>query len=103
MSDRIGQFSRIEFDEAMSKPAPSRRQIVSVYVIPWPDQLPDDVAKAIEGWEIRFHRLACGHSMGPYLIRIGGEPPSGRITCHVCQKVGLRQGNTKSSTGTSIL
>lgn len=93
------------FDEAMRRPKAVRRKVVDVFVIPCAEHedLPADVVLALQGWELRVHRLECGHTMGPYLLRQGRTSLATDLICWQCQKTGarLRGGNSRSPTGTS--
>jgi hypothetical protein len=105
MSDSLKAPNRSLLDRDLKRPSPVRRRVRDVFVIPCERQenLPDDVAGCLSGWELRVHRLDCGHTMGPYLLRADGREPPGEIVCWQCQKGGtrLRQGNRMGPQGTS--
>jgi hypothetical protein len=91
------------FDEGMRRPPPVKQRLVGVFAIPcdaaarnaWARALPSgcsaQVAEVLGKWEIRLHRLACGHAVGPYLIRRGSRQPQGMIVCRSCS-LAPRQG-----------
>ena len=90
--------------EALERPRPVHRHVVEVFVIACGvAKMPENVETALKGWEILVHRLSCGHTMGPYLLRSDGSAPPPRLVCWKCQGKGarLRQGNKKNPTGTS--
>ena len=79
-------WAAFAYDPDMREVPPEKQRVVGVFVVPWPEDLPDDIRTTVSGWEIRLHQMACGHAEGPYLIRKGGSGPSLRLICKACEK-----------------